>query len=70
MADFVIVGNFPDSVSAHIAKGLLEAHGIQCFLENDDLISRSTHLSVAFGGINLKVKEEDSERAKKLLSEN
>ena len=69
MSEFITVGNFPDSPSAHIAKGLLEAHNIRCFLENDSLVAGSTHLSIAFGGINLKVREEDAENAKKLLTE-
>lgn len=69
MPKLISVGNFPDSIAAHIAKGLLEANDILCFLENDGLINRSPELSIAYGGVSLKVREQDAEKAKKLLSD-
>jgi len=64
----VTIQNFPDSISASIAQGALEAEGITSFLQNDTLISSRPELSLAFGGINLQVKTSDAEEAKKILA--
>lgn len=68
MSTLVTIENFSDSISANIAKGALEAAGIACVLQNDTLISSRPYLSVTFGGINLQVKKEDAEKAKKILA--
>ena len=33
--ELVQVGRFLDSAEAHMAKGMLEANGIECFLEGE-----------------------------------
>jgi len=43
----------------HLLLSKLEGEGIECFLENENLVSAQPLLSNAIGGIILKVKEED-----------
>lgn len=64
----VTIDNFSDISKAHISKGKLDSEGIKCFLEDEKIIG-DTQYSVAFGGIKLKVTEEDAERARKILKE-
>lgn len=45
----------------------LESEGIECFLGNENTISAHPFLSQAIGGVKLKIKESDSEKALKIL---
>jgi len=63
----ITIDNFPDNISANLAKGILEAEGIPCYLKNDSIIGIRPELSVAFSGISLQVKEEDAKKAKEIL---
>ncbi len=62
----VTIDTFTNSIDANISKGKLESENITCFLKNDTIIG-NTGLHVTYGGIELVVKEEDTERAKAVL---
>ncbi|MFC1820415.1 putative signal transducing protein [Thermodesulfobacteriota bacterium] len=53
---------------AELAKGFLSVNGINAFVFGDDSGGVSPHRSFALG-VQLKVKEEDVEKAKRFLSE-
>jgi hypothetical protein len=55
-------------LEAQIAKGLLEAKGVSAFIFADDEGGMAPHLEVS-SGVHLKVRKEDYEKAKLLLSE-
>ncbi len=63
----VTVDNFRDVENAHIAKAKLESEGIFCVLHDEKNIGY-TEYSVAYGGVKLKVREEDKEKAKLILN--
>ncbi len=61
---FVTVGKYVEAVDAHMAKGLLESSGIECFLQGENANSL---LGAAFRA-RLLVHKQDEEVAKQLLS--
>lgn len=63
----VTVATFATAHEAAMARGMLEAEGVEVFLA-DEAMSR-IYLSVVTGGIKLQVRAEDAETARELLSE-
>ncbi len=63
--EFVTVGKFLEPTAAQIAKGLLEAAGIECFLQGENA---NNMLALAFRA-RLKVRQRDEEAALHLLME-
>lgn len=63
----VTVAGFATAHEAGMARGFLEANGIEVFLA-DEAMSR-IYLAVVTGGIKLQVRGEDAETARQLLSE-
>lgn len=53
--------NFPSE--AYIARMALEAEGIWSFLADEETLYTATHLSIAVGGVKLRVRPEDAEKA-------
>lgn len=69
MATLVTVKVYSMRVEAEVAKGLLEAHNIQSFIAADDAGGmRPFPMSYSYG-VELKVAEEDLEKAKKILDQ-
>jgi len=60
-----VVASYADTMQAHIAKGLLEAHGIEATLLHDGF--HSTYGS-AIGEVPLMVDEENLVRAGEILN--
>ena len=60
-----VVETYADNMQAHIAKGLLEAHGIEATILHDGF--HSTYGS-AIGEVPLMVDEENLIRAKEILN--
>lgn len=60
-----VVASYADNMQAHIAKGLLEAHGIEATILHDGF--HSTYGS-AIGEVPLMVDEENLVRAGEILS--
>lgn len=67
--NFVTIAQYRDFPLAGLVKSRLESEGIQCFLENEHLVSINWLYSNAVGGIKVKVHEKNAEKAKLILKE-
>ncbi len=65
--DLVPVRTFRSESEATIAKGTLEAFGIDCMLSGDDCGGQRPHLLMA-AGIRLLIRPEDAGRADEVLA--
>ena len=65
----VTIASYPQPIEAHIAKGRLEAEGILCFLADENIVSVHPFYSNAVGGVKLKVREEEAEKAYTILQQ-
>jgi hypothetical protein len=61
--ELVTVATFGDVVEANIARSRLEASGIEAVLADDRLVGVMPLLTGAIGGIRLRVRESDAEKA-------
>lgn len=66
----ITIASFPDLPSAYLARSLLEASGIPCFLANEYLIGVQWGYAPAVGGVELAVHEQNRQEALALLAEN
>jgi DNA-directed RNA polymerase subunit RPC12/RpoP len=64
---FITIARYPYSTEAQIAKGRLEADGIQVFLRDNLTIDTDPLVSQAIGGVKLKVLAKDEEKAREIL---
>ena len=65
--EVITVRSFNSELEADIAKGALEAFGIECMLSRDDCGGQRPHLLMG-AGIRLLVRSGDAERAKEVLA--
>ena len=65
---FVTVAVFTYSAEAGIIKGRLDAEGVETFLVDNLTIDTDPLVSNAIGGIKLKVRKEDEEKAREILA--
>jgi hypothetical protein len=65
----VDVGNYPTALSAEIDKARLQGDGIDAFVFDGMFASATLIYTNAIGGVRLKVRKRDRERAKALLAE-
>jgi hypothetical protein len=65
----VILRKYRDMPSAFVEKSVLEAAGIECFLQDDNVVRMDWLWSDAIGGIKLVLRQQDAEEAEKILSE-
>ncbi|UZH56416.1 DUF2007 domain-containing protein [Salinimicrobium tongyeongense] len=66
--NFSNVAVFQYSAEAQILKGRLEAEGIKTYLVDNHTIDTDPLVSNAIGGVKLKVRKEDEEKAFQVLS--
>lgn len=64
----VTIGQFSQGVEAHLCKTKLESEGIQCFIQDENVISANWLYSNAIGGVKLQAKESDVERVRKIFT--
>ncbi len=69
MATLITVESFTDPLDAHLAKGRLEAEGIQAYIAHENHIWANWMLSTALGGVKLQVFETDLDKARKIIKE-
>jgi hypothetical protein len=69
MRELTTVATFTYSYEAYSLKGRLEAEGIICFLENENIVTANPFYSNAVGGVQIRVKREDEQRALEIISE-
>jgi hypothetical protein len=67
--NLVTVATFDQTAQAHIARGALEAAGIQVAVNNEQTSSLFGGFTTALGGIRLVVREEDEEQAVQVLDD-
>jgi hypothetical protein len=67
--DLVIIASFGSALEAELAKGFLEAQGVQATFADENVSRIANHLQPMIGGVKLQVRQEDAERARLLLSE-
>ncbi|OHA73940.1 MAG: hypothetical protein A3B24_02120 [Candidatus Wildermuthbacteria bacterium RIFCSPLOWO2_01_FULL_48_16] len=66
----VCVKTFPSRQEAEVAKNLLLAHDIVCFVSADDGGGVQPWLLISTGGARLMVSEKDAETARQILASN
>jgi hypothetical protein len=64
-----LIATFSHPFEAHLAKGKLESEGIEAFIADENIVGINWLYSNLVGGVKLKVREEDKERALKILQE-
>ena len=67
--ELVTIRDFRDLPEALLAKGRLDAAGIECYLADDNMVRMQWFISNGLGGIKLLVRKEDTEEALAVLSE-
>jgi metallophosphoesterase superfamily enzyme len=64
---FIPLLAFNDYIEAHILLGRLQNEGINCWLQNENMVTVFPALTNAVGGIKLMVEESQEEKATELL---
>ena len=64
----VVLRKYRDMPAAFVEKSVLEGAGIECFLQDDNVVRMDWLWSNAMGGIKLIVREKDAQEAEKLLN--
>jgi Putative prokaryotic signal transducing protein len=65
--ELVTVRTFTNEAEANIAKGALEAFGIDCIITRDDCGGLRPHMALT-GGLRLLVRADDAARAAEVLT--
>lgn len=63
----IILKVFDDPIEANLLAARLESNGIDCFLENENIVAMDRLLSNAVGGIRLIILKSDLERTLEVL---
>jgi hypothetical protein len=67
--NFVLLNSYNNYVEAHIAKGVLDEHGINSWLKDENTVTIDPILTNAVGGIKVMVAEEDAQKAWDILQQ-
>jgi hypothetical protein len=65
----VVLRRYRDMPAAFIEKSVLENAGIECFLQDDNVVRMDWLWSNAMGGIKLVVRSKDAKDAEQILSQ-
>ncbi len=65
----ITIKTFENPIQAHIIKTRLESEDVLCFLFDENIVSINPLYNVLVGGIKLKIREEDHEKAQKILDD-
>ncbi len=69
MRNLVVLRRFRDVPEALLAKGSIEASGIECFLADENMVRMDWFISNLLGGVKLLVQPEDFSKASQILNE-
>lgn len=69
MHQLVTIASYSNPIEANLHKAKLEAHGITCFLMDENMVSIVPFYSLAIGNIKLKVPASESDKAVTILSD-
>lgn len=67
--DFIVINSYNNYVDAHIARGVLEEEGINCWLKDENTVTIDPILTNAVGGIKIMVYKDQAERAWTILTD-
>jgi len=67
--DLVVLPAFRDVPEALLAKGRLQASGIECFLADENMVRMDWFISNLLGGVKLMVQPADFSKASRILNE-
>ena len=67
MVNLVCIKTYTDRLQAELARGLLESNNIKAMVSADDAGGANPALLLATGGVRLLIKEEDIQKAVKVL---
>ena len=67
--ELVTLLKYLQPLEAHILKGKLESEGIPCFVFDENLAINYPFASNLTGGVKLKVRAEDLERANEIIAD-
>jgi hypothetical protein len=67
--DLVVLRAFRDVPEALLARGRLQACGIECFLSDENMVRMDWFISNLLGGVKLMVQPADFSKASRILSE-
>jgi hypothetical protein len=67
--DLVLLRRFRDVPEALLAKGRLEASGIECFLADENMVRMDWFISNLLGGVKLLVEPSDFSKASRVLND-
>lgn len=65
--NIVTLAAFHDPMKARLVKTRLESEGVECFLQDQNIVELDSWAVLAFGGVKLCVKEDDVARAVEIL---
>lgn len=65
---WVTVATYDTMPDAHVARGRLEAEGIECHIADEHLVQTDWLYSLAVGGIKIRVAARDGPRARRILA--
>jgi DNA-directed RNA polymerase subunit RPC12/RpoP len=65
--NFILLNSYASYIDAHIAKGVLEEHEIECWLKDENTVTIDPILTNAVGGIKLMVAKEQAQQAWEIL---
>lgn len=68
--ELVTLQTFSNPIDAHMLKSKLESEDIQCFLADENMVTLNPLSNIGIGGIKLKIRREDAERALAIVNEN
>jgi hypothetical protein len=64
----VTVATFPEAIEAHIFRNRLETEGIPSVLADENIVSNQPWHTIAYGGVKLRVRQQDQERAEAIIA--
>src|SRR5438270_5557026 len=67
--NLIVVRSFWNLLEAELAKGALDAAGIECFLFDDNMIRMDWFNANAIGGVKLRVDPQNADAANQILDE-
>jgi hypothetical protein len=67
--ELTLIASFSHPFEAHLAKGKLESEGIEAYIADENIVGINWLYSNLVGGVKLKVREIDREKALEILHE-
>lgn len=69
MTEFITIATFSFAHEINVLRTILEHEGIPYLFQNENLIAIDPLASLAYGGIQLKIHPNDTDRVKQILND-